>query len=134
MIRAALRVLWIGVWVCQVRLALAAGEILTPEMIPPIQYAFALAMALLGGSASTLQRYANGAPLERWKLEVARDAVCSTVAGLFCFLACKHWAVPPMLAAILVGISGYGGAKTLEWAWERATKRVAAALGDTEKS
>lgn len=124
MIRFFFWILTAAAWVLQARLVLAAQEILAPETIPVLQYVFALSLALLGGVASTLQRYAQGAPLDRWKLEVTRDIVCSILAGLVAFYGCKHWGVPSMLAAIFVMAAGWGGARFIEKAYRRAEKRV----------
>jgi hypothetical protein len=128
MIRSIFRRAAMATWVVQAGLVFAAQEVITPETIPLIQWAYAMALSIAGGAASSLTRYAGGAPTMKWHLELARDFVCSVLAGVLTMLACLHFAVPPLLAAIFVALAGWGGSKTLEWAFERAQRRAAVVI------
>jgi len=127
------RMMQLIVWLGSAGWVLAASQAsLLPDTIPLVQYLYALALSFWGGLASTLQRYARADENGNAVLLIARDVVCSLSAGLLAFYALSHFAVPPMLAAIGVFISGYGGSRALEAAYtalENRGKRAIDSIG-----
>jgi hypothetical protein len=135
MIRECFRRAAIALWVTQAGLVLAAQQIISPETIPLIQWGYTILLALAGGAASTFTRYAGGASTERWKLELARDFICSTLAGVLTLFGALYLQVSPLLAAIGIALSGWGGSRLLEWAYDRWQRRAGNLIdptGDTK--
>lgn len=128
MIRALCRRIAIALWVAQAGLVLAAQQVISPETIPFVQWMYTIALSLAGGAAASFTRYASGAPTEKWRLELARDFICSFLAGVLTLFGALHFQAPPFIAAIAVALSGWGGSRSLEWAFERWQKRAAAVI------
>lgn len=124
MIREYFRRAAIALWMMQAGLVLAAQQVISPETIPLIEWGYTIVLALAGGAASTFTRYAGGAPTERWKLELARDFVCSSLAGVLTLFGALYLQISPLLAAICIALSGWGGSRLLEWAYERWQARA----------
>lgn len=103
---------------------LAADGALTPDQVPLVQYAYAFVLSFWGGMAATLQRWSQGTERGAWWLVLWRDTVCSTLAGLLVFFLAKHYATPPMLAAVAVSVAGYGGSLVLDALLARLTKKA----------
>jgi hypothetical protein len=93
--------------------------------IPMIAYLITVILSGIGGAASTLQRLSSAPDLTRWRLEVARDLVCSVAAGLVAFFFCEamHWGSASEAGAITV--AGYGSSKVLDLFLSRFTQKVA---------
>jgi hypothetical protein len=102
---------------------LAAQHVITPEAIPLMQWVYTLVLSLAGGAAASFTRYAGGASTEKWKLELARDFICSTLAGVLALFGALQFQVPPLLGAIAIALSGWGGSRFLEWAYALAAAR-----------
>ncbi len=128
MIQQIFRRVVVALWVAQAGLVLAAQEVISPETIPLVQWGYTIVLSLAGGAAASFTRYAGGASTDRWKLELGRDFFCSVLAGVLALFGALHFQVPPLLAAIAVALSGWGGSRSLEWAFERWQKRAAAAI------
>jgi hypothetical protein len=126
MIRGIFRRVAIALWVAQAGLVLAAQQVISPETIPAVQWLYAIVLALSGGAASSFTRYAAGASTAKWKLELARDFFCSVLAGVLALFGCLHFQVAPFLSAIGVALAGWGGSRSLEWAFESWQKRAGA--------
>lgn len=92
--------------------------------VPAIAYLITVILSGIGGAASTLQRLSSAPDLSRWKLEVARDLVCSIAAGLVAFFFCEamHWGSASEAGAITV--AGYGSSKILDLFLSRFTTSV----------
>lgn len=134
MVAALFRRVVFGLWLAQAGLVLAAQQVMSPETIPLIQWGYTLVLALAGGAAASLTRYAGGAPTAKWRLELGRDFVCSGLAGVIVLLGSSHFGVPPLLAAIGIALAGWGGSKTLEWAFGVWQRRAAATVGDATEA
>jgi hypothetical protein len=82
--------------------------------IPLVAWAITVMLSAIGGAAATLQRLSSAGDLSRWKLEVARDLVCSIVAGLVAFFFCEAIDVSSATEAGAITVAGYGSSKVLD--------------------
>ncbi len=101
---------------------MAAEVWLGPMDVPIKQYAYVCWMASWGAAAAFLQKYASGEITKTWSnvmLHITKDAVNSTLAAVLTFMLCRHFNVPKALEAISYTLAGYGGARTLEWAYKK---------------
>jgi CHASE2 domain-containing sensor protein len=128
-ITRALLIVKVFVWSLSALTVLAADRVaLLPDTIPLAQYLYALALSSMGGITSMLQRFARADEKGKVWLLVARDVVCSVAAGFIAFYALTHFEIAPMLAAIGVFLSGYGGSRFLEAVYTRFENRVGKAI------
>jgi hypothetical protein len=133
MIRAVFRRAAVALWVAQAGLVLAAQDVITPEAIPLMQWGYTLVLSLAGGAAASFTRYAGGASTDKWKLELARDFICSTLAGVIALFGALQFQVPPLLGAIAIALSGWGGSRFLEWAYLRWQLRAQALVDPADR-
>lgn len=98
---------------------LAADVVLGELTIPLIKFAYVLGMAFWGALAALLQRLSKGEPLVSWKVVAMRDITNASLASILTFLACEHYKVPGALAAIAFTMAGYGGARFMEFIYQR---------------
>jgi hypothetical protein len=124
MIRTWFRRAAVALCAAQAGLVLAAQQVMSPDTIPLIQWAYTIVLALAGGAASSFTRYAGGAPTQRWRIELARDFICSVLAGVLTLFGALYFGISPLLAAICIALSGWGGSRLLEYAYERWQKRA----------
>jgi hypothetical protein len=103
---------------------LAAEDVLTPEMIPMVKYLYAIGLSAWGGFAAYLRRLATATETAKWFIVLLRDFVVSTFAGVAMFLLCMQFSVPPLLIAVIVSVSGYGGSKVLDALLDRGIKKI----------
>lgn len=83
--------------------------------IPAAAVAVAVALALVGGAAATLQKIANPeAVIKSIPLEVTKDIFASVVAGLITYSICAWLRAPLLLQPACITIAGYGGSRVLE--------------------
>lgn len=94
-----------------------------PLDYPLQQYAFILAVALLGGLVSWYSKVRAG-KLQAWNLmHLIGELATSAFAGLLAFWLCAWAGANPLVTAALVGIAGHMGARAIavfeDWAQRR---------------
>lgn len=83
--------------------------------IPAAAVAVAVALSLIGGAASTLNKIANPEHVvTNMTLEVVRDIVSSVVAGVITYSVCAWQELPLMIQPAIITIAGFGGSRVLE--------------------
>lgn len=98
---------------------LASDLVLGPVVVSPLKLLYVFLMGLWGALAALLQRLAKGVPERVWKVAALRDLVNATLASLMAFLVCEHFQVPPALEAVAFTLAGYGGARFMEFIYQR---------------
>lgn len=91
-----------------------------PLDFPLRQYAFILAISLLGGMVSWYAKVRQGT-VQAWNvMHLIGELATSAFAGLLAFWFCAWANTPPLIAAALVGVAGHMGARAIgafeEWA------------------
>lgn len=99
--------------------AVASEIVLGTMVIPLVKMLYVFLMGLWGALAALLQRLAKGMENSFWKVAALRDLVNATLASLLAFLACQHFQVPPALEVICYTLAGYGGARFMEFIYQR---------------
>jgi len=97
--------------------AWAAGATFASDLssIPAAAVAVAVALALVGGAAATLQKIANpDFVVKSVTLEIIKDIFASVVAGLVTYSLCAWQELPLLLQPGCITIAGYGGSRILE--------------------
>jgi len=94
-----------------------------PLDVPLRQYAFLLAVALLGGLVSWYAKVRSGT-VRAWHIStLVGELATSAFAGLVAFWLCTAATVPPMVTAALVGVAGHMGTRAIvlleHWAERR---------------
>jgi hypothetical protein len=96
----------------------AADVMLGPLNIPMKDYGAVVLMGTWGSAAAMLQKFSKGRDVN-WKVTAVSDVVNANLAAMLMFLTCKHFEMPAAPTAIAYSLAGYGGARTLEWAYKR---------------
>lgn len=107
----------------------AAESILGPLDIPLATYGYVALMGTWGSVASLLQKFAKGLPQGRWHLTALSDIINANLAAILIFLVCEHYKVPKALEAIAFTLAGYGGARSMEWLYNRSMGTGEAVVG-----
>lgn len=94
-----------------------------PLDYPLRQYAFLLAIALLGGLVSFYNRVRSGAA-QAWNvMHLVGELATAGFAGLLAFWMCAYAGTPHLVTAALVGVAGHMGTRAItafeEWAAQR---------------
>lgn len=94
-----------------------------PLDYPLRQYAFLLAIALLGGLVSFYNRVRSGAA-QAWNvMHLVGELATSGFAGLLAFWMCAYAGTPQLVTAALVGVAGHMGTRAItafeKWAAQR---------------
>lgn len=94
-----------------------------PLDYPLRQYAFLLAIALLGGLVSFYNRVRSGA-VQAWNvMHLVGELATSGFAGLMAFWMCAWAGTPQLVTAALVGVAGHMGTRAIavfeQWAARR---------------
>lgn len=98
------------------------------------QYAFILALALVGGVVSWWGKVRKG-ELRRGDLAaLVGEMTTSALAGLLTFYVCEYLRLDPLLTPAIVGIAGHMGTRGIQ-ALERIVERRAKRLfGETDRA
>lgn len=109
----------------------AAGFFLEDGTIGWGKMGYVVFMSLWGSLAALLQRFAKGQDLDRVKIIIARDVINATLASFLTFLICDYLNVAPALAAVAFTLSGYGGARFMEFIYRRFVNKITKSVDDT---
>ncbi len=96
-----------------------------------MKYIYVCWMATWGACAAFLQKYAAGEIDKTWRnitLHATKDAVNSNLAAILAFMLCQHFGVPKAIEAISYTLAGYGGARTLEFAYKKWISTASGAI------
>lgn len=110
----------------------ASGFFLDSGDISWTKLLYVVFMSLWGALAALLQRFAKGQDLVRVKTVIARDIVNATLASFITFLICEHLNVPPALSAVAFTLSGYGGARFMEFIYQKYVGKISKSVDDTQ--
>lgn len=95
-----------------------------PLEYPLKQYAFILALSLLGGLVGWYSKVRRGHLHVANLMALVGELATSALAGLLVFYLCEYLNVAPVLTAAVVGMAGHTGAKVLSWAEEALKARA----------
>lgn len=97
------------------------------ESVPGIAWLVASGLSTLGGVTALMFRLESqinrpdAVPLTQARLWVlvASQMLLSWLAGSIFFLLGLHWEMPIFLTGAVVAMASFGGAKSIEYAWNR---------------
>lgn len=95
-----------------------------PLSYPLKTYGFMLAMAIFGGFVSWYAKVRNNEIPAGSIFHLIGEITTSAFAGMLTFFACEYVALPQLLTAALVGVSGHMGAKIITLAEDAAKRRI----------
>jgi hypothetical protein len=85
----------------------------------------AILLALIGGTASTFQRFASSDPPARSAaIEIGSVITASIVAGLSAFFFCEWRGWPAPLTALVITLASWGGKRVLDQALDAGLRRI----------
>lgn len=87
---------------------------LPAELSPLALVSVAAFISAWGGASFSVQRWAKGENIDRWRQYLVRDVVCAQTAGFGMFFMSVYGGWPPPLAAIAVLVSSYGGSRIID--------------------
>lgn len=97
------------------------------ESVPGIAWLVASGLSTLGGVTALMfrleaqinQKDAPALEGSRLWIMVASQMLLSWLAGAIFFLLGLHWEMPIFLTGAVVAMASFGGAKSIEYAWNR---------------
>jgi hypothetical protein len=93
--------------------------------IPAASLVLAVFLALIGGTASTFQRFASSDPPARSAaIEIGSVITASIVAGLSAFFFCEWRGWPAPLTALAITLASWGGKRVLDQAVDAGLRRI----------
>lgn len=113
------QVLWAYIIFCWASIVYASEPSFAEgiESIPFKAVGYVAVLSVLGGMAATLPKIINPAvQIRNLSLEIAKDVVCSFVAGLIVFFIAIWFTWPWSMTCLLILLGGAGNAKFLDMA------------------
>lgn len=96
-------------------IATAADLVKDPLNYPLKQWAFTLALALIGGMVNWYAKVRKGDLAAHNLQALVGELATSAFAGVLAFFTCEAMGLQPLYTAAIVGVSGHMGTRAIDW-------------------
>lgn len=93
------------------------------------QGVYALFMGFWGALATFTQKFVTDRQGVRWIRRLFKDMINSTLAASIALMVCIYKEVHPAIVGVVCALSGYGGVRTMDWAYAKFINQADKATG-----